>query len=161
MSNIYLNTVIYKIVCKDTSILDLYVGHTTNFFIRKKRHFSSFKDNKNKLKVYMVIREHGGWDNWEMLEIEKYPCFNSVEARKRERHWFDMLKPSLNMNSPICNNKKEWVESCNRWNKKDPERYKEIQKQWREQHHEYHKLYNRKYHVFRAESRRFLNILLQ
>ena len=34
----YLNTIIYKIVCKDLSISDVYVGQTTNFTKRKSQH---------------------------------------------------------------------------------------------------------------------------
>ena len=34
----YSNTIIYKISCKDTSITDIYVGHTTNFIQRKHTH---------------------------------------------------------------------------------------------------------------------------
>ena len=34
----YSNTVIYKIMCKDPDITDVYVGHTTNFLQRKIAH---------------------------------------------------------------------------------------------------------------------------
>ena len=37
----YSNTVIYKILCKETIINDLYVGHTTNFSQRKSYHKSA------------------------------------------------------------------------------------------------------------------------
>ena len=35
---IYNNTIIYKIVCNDLNIKDLYVGHTTDFTKRKYKH---------------------------------------------------------------------------------------------------------------------------
>ena len=34
----YSKTIIYKIVCNDLNITDVYVGHTTNFIKRKARH---------------------------------------------------------------------------------------------------------------------------
>ena len=31
----YSSTIIYKIVCKDLNVKDIYIGHTTNFIKRK------------------------------------------------------------------------------------------------------------------------------
>ena len=31
-----------------------------------------------------MIRENGDWNNWSMIEIEKYPCNDDNEARARE-----------------------------------------------------------------------------
>jgi hypothetical protein len=97
----------YKIVCNDLYITDLYVGQTTDFRRRKYNHKSacSNKDGEgyNK-KVYDFIRENGGWDNWSMVEIEKFPCADSNEAHKRERFWVETLKASLNCNIPSRTN---------------------------------------------------------
>ena len=41
----YSNTIIYKITCKDPSITDVYVGHTTNFVQRKHCHKQSCNNN--------------------------------------------------------------------------------------------------------------------
>lgn len=98
MSKNYQNTIIYKIVCKDVSINDIYVGHTTDFIKRKCGHKSMCNNNKKNLKIYKTIRENGGWENWEMVEIEKYPCNNGGEARARERYWIVGLNCSMNSN---------------------------------------------------------------
>ena len=85
---IYLNTIIYKIVCKDLSITDVYVGQTTNFTKRKNQHKRNCCNpdaEKHHLKVYQHIRDYGGWENFDMIEIEKYPCNDANEGRKRER----------------------------------------------------------------------------
>ena len=37
----YSNTIIYKITCKDSTVKDVYVGHTTNFVQRKHSHKQS------------------------------------------------------------------------------------------------------------------------
>ena len=100
----YSKTIIYKIVCKDLSIKDLYIGSTTDFTTRKCGHKHDCNNDKRKhynFKVYQMIRENGGWDNWEMLEIEKYPCNNNNEARTRERFWYEELHASMNTLRPI------------------------------------------------------------
>ena len=99
----YSNTVIYKIVCNDLSITDLYVGQTTDFTKRKSQHKLSCNRSKNRhhdLKVYKTIRDNGGWDNWSMIEIEKFGCQDRNEASARERHWFEVLNAKLNSAYP-------------------------------------------------------------
>ena len=99
----YENTIIYKIVCNDLSIKELYVGHTTNFRIRKNRHKSMCNNERclsYNLKVYQFIRANGGWENFTMIEIEKFTCDDSNEATKRERFWLESLNATLNCNIP-------------------------------------------------------------
>ena len=106
----YSTTVIYKIVCNDLAITDLYVGHTTNFRMRKFTHQDSCK-NENKrsynTKIYKTIRDNGGFQNWSMVQIESFPCANGNEARARERYWYEQLSATLNVRYPI-RNKKEY-----------------------------------------------------
>ena len=101
----YTNTIIYKIVCKDLTIKDLYIGHTTQFTKRKSGHKADLKIKKHKLQI--TILENGGWDNWDMIEVEKYSCVDSNEARARERYWYELLNASLNGQSPNLN-----IENC-------------------------------------------------
>jgi len=109
----YSNTIIYKIVCKDLSKTDVYVGHTTDFRTRKGKHKSNCYNVKEKhynIKVYQYIRENGGWDNFDMIEIEKYSeCKDANEARKRERYWYEELNAKLNSVCPI-RTQKELIE---------------------------------------------------
>jgi hypothetical protein len=99
----YSKTVMYKIVSKDLNIKEVYVGHTTDFIKRKYSH-KSLTENKNSrkytYKLYNFIRQNGGWDNFEMLEIEKYSCNDSNEARTRERYWFELLNAKINSRYP-------------------------------------------------------------
>ena len=108
----YENTIIYKIVCNDLTITDMYVGHTTNFKQRKSVHKSDCinpHSKKYNYKIYIKIRENGGWNNWKMVEIEKFSCKDIYEATARERYWFELLnKPSLNVHIP-SRNKQEWT----------------------------------------------------
>jgi len=100
----YSNTIIYKIICNDHSVTDIYVGHTTNFVKRKYQH-KTLCNNKSKLKIYDVIRQNGGWDNWSMVEIAKYCCQDVTEARIKEQEHYELLKQTLNTVNPISSNK--------------------------------------------------------
>lgn len=91
----YFKTVIYKIVCRNLTIKDCYIGSTTDF--RKRKYLHKCNCKKNFYKVYQFINLNGGWDNWDMIEIEKYPCMDSNEKRRRERYWMEELKAELNM----------------------------------------------------------------
>lgn len=98
----YSNTIIYKICCKDLNITDVYIGHTTNFQKRLLQHKTVCnKILKNDLKVYKFIREHGGWDNWDMVEFARYNCKDLDEARLKEHEHFISTNSTLNTNFPI------------------------------------------------------------
>jgi GIY-YIG catalytic domain len=106
MSNLlemYKNTVIYKIQCKDEKITDIYIGHTTNFKQRNNVHKNNCNIKTSKghnYKIYKIIRENGGWDNWNMIIIEEYPCENVNEAKERERYWIEKESSQLNVTIP-------------------------------------------------------------
>ena len=95
----YSKTSIYKIVCKDLEVKDLYIGHTTNFYKRKQEHKNNcIKENYAAFNsyVYQEIRKNGGWNNWDMIEVEKYICNDEREATARERFWMENLHATLN-----------------------------------------------------------------
>ena len=108
----YSNTIIYKIYCKDETITDLYVGHTTNFSQRKYAHKMSCK--KQNIKLYNIIRDNGGWDNWEMIEIARYNCKNSSEARIKEHYHYELLNSTLNSYPPVQNKLQLYCSECNK-----------------------------------------------
>ncbi len=85
------------------NITDSYVGSTTNFTKRKNGHKSDCNDANCKqynFKLYKTIREKGGWNNWTMIEIEKYNCNDGHELRARERYYYELLQSNLNMQKP-------------------------------------------------------------
>ena len=99
----YANTIVYKIVCNDLNITECYVGHTTNFVQRKNQHRKTCVNEKGQVyncKLYKTIRENGGWENYSMIEIEKYPCNDVNEARAKEREYYEKLNSSLNSKNP-------------------------------------------------------------
>ena len=109
----YQNTVIYKICCDD--INDFYIGSTTDFTKRKNYHKSACNNEGSKahnLKVYQTIRANGGWDNWRMVEIERYPCNNRQEAHMREEQIRMALNATLNIYRAWADGGKCEVEGC-------------------------------------------------
>ena len=94
----YSNTIIYKIYCNDTIIKTVYIGHTTNYYQRKCAHkndCNNINSPKYLSSMYTFIRNNGGWYNWTMIEIAKYNCLDSTEARIKE-HYHNKLENGLN-----------------------------------------------------------------
>jgi len=98
----YSNTIIYKITCKDENISDLYVGYTTNFVQRKYAHkISCTNNNNNNCKVYQIIRNNGGWDNWKMEIVDIIKCKDQYDAKRKEQEYVILLKATLNSVEPL------------------------------------------------------------
>lgn len=77
---------IYKIYCKDENIKECYIGSTKNLDDRIKEHQRKCNNPKCNIKVYKFIRENGGFNNWNFVEIEKTDKENRFI---RERFWID------------------------------------------------------------------------
>ena len=100
----YSNTIFYKIQCKNPDVKDMYIGHTTNFVQRKLAHkYSCIYDKcaNYHCKVYNVIRENGGWDNWNMEIIAFHNCEDLYAARKLEQQYFEQYNATLNSVEPL------------------------------------------------------------
>jgi hypothetical protein len=142
----YSKTIIYKIVCNDLDIKEVYVGSTVNFTRRKCHHKSCCNDVNNKgynYKKYQFIRANGGWDNWTMYEIEKFPCNDKHEGCARERYWIENLNATLNKQIPTrtykewCEDNKEIIQQKNKeYCKDNRDKIKEHKKQYCEDNKE-------------------------
>ena len=100
----YSNTIFYKIYCKDPNIAELYIGHTTNFVQRKHAHkqtCSNIKSSSYNCKLYEVIRNNDGWDNWKMDIIAFHECHDLFSAKKYEQQYFEEFKATLNSIEPL------------------------------------------------------------
>ena len=128
----YSNTYFYKIVCKDLSITDCYVGHTTDFIKRKHSHKQACNNPArfHNLDLYKTIRENGNWDNW--------------EARKREREYIEELKskPEANQLGKIFreNHKEEKKEYDKEYRENNKEHRQENSRTYRENKKDYLKV---------------------
>ena len=101
----YANSVVYKIVCLDPTITDLYVGSTTNLIRRKCAHKNTCININNKhhnLYVYTFIRDNGGFENWQFVVVRRYNNIKTKEELlRKERKYIDKLKPTLNKHLPL------------------------------------------------------------
>jgi len=143
----YSNTVIYRLYSKNPNIKDDYIGHATNFVKRQTNHKTKCNNNKNSskkefhLKVYVFIRENGGFDNW-LFEILEYADLKDKdEAEKLEGHYIEIFKPTLNKNDvgltpeEIKENQRKQDKKCKDKKREDPEYKKkeaETNKKWAE-----------------------------
>ena len=104
----YSKACIYKIVCRDIEIKDCYVGSTSNLIKRKYYHkyvCNNANSKRYNFYVYNFIRDNGGFDNWDFIEIEKFDCKTKEELHRRERYYIETLKASLNKNIPTRTHK--------------------------------------------------------
>jgi hypothetical protein len=91
---------IYSITCFNEKVKGIYVGSTKDFVDRQiKQKYASNDKNRKHLKVYRVINENGGWDNWEFTCLQIRNC-TEIDARIIERDWYDKLKADLNTYRP-------------------------------------------------------------
>lgn len=138
------NAVIYKLVCKDPEILDTYVGSTMNYTKRKymhKHHCTNEQAENHHLYVYKFIRDHGGWDNWQMLEICKASeCTTKQELCRLERRYLEELKATLNKVVPTRTDHEYYVDNI----EKHKERCKQYEEENKEKLNEYRKEYYQK-----------------
>lgn len=93
------NYIIYKICCRDPNIKELYVGSTSSYARRIQSHKTAVTNPSNaahNFPVYKVIRENGGWDNWEHSIIEEIENTNKTDVRIREEQITKELGATLN-----------------------------------------------------------------
>jgi hypothetical protein len=144
--------IMYKIQPKNPNLIFSYIGHTSEFSRRyeaHKRNTTNIKDLKHyHLKVYQTIRDNGGWNEWEIIEIEKYICSTKLEARIREQE----LMISHNTNLNTCKafitedeRKKKKQEITKKYKAEHVELIKEQQQQYKQEHKEVIKEQMRKY----------------
>ena len=131
----------YKFVCNDPEIKSTYVGHTTNFIERKSHHKSCCIYDNNKLlkniKLYKIIRNFGGWENWRMVEIESRIVKSKRDAEKIEQDFMDALNADMNtIKSFAAETTKEYLQN---YNKIHFDHLKEIKQKYNEKHKEYFK----------------------
>ncbi len=120
--------IIYCIKQKETGYdSPIYIGSTNHFDRRKMNHKTNYNNTNRKeynYKVYQYIRENGGWDNFEMLEIGVIEYETEEELRIEEQKWIDDLGAELNGHRAYLSKKKH-KELNNIKRKKYYQKYKE------------------------------------
>ena len=143
----YSRSLIYKLCCNDTDVKEEYVGSTTDFTKRKNSHKNhcnnpNTKEYRYNLKVYQYIREYGGFENWSMIQIEKFPCESKRELETRERYWIETLESKLNSSIPTRTQKEYYIENA--------DKLKENMKEYRIENADKLKEINRQYYIENA-----------
>jgi len=120
----------YKIVNVNADCEMMYVGSTCNMKQRRKKHKGDC-NNPNaqgyNFKVYKTIREHGGWDEFNMIEIGTAEQITLTEAHVIEETYRIELK--ANMNTRRCYGI-ESAEYHKQYYIDNSDKIKEQQKQW-------------------------------
>jgi len=96
----YQTSKIYKIYCLDSNVTDTYVGSTLNLRNRKNFHRYSCNTMRSNQHLYRVIRDNGGFDNWDFELLETFPCWSRNQLLMRENYWWGKLQATLNTNTP-------------------------------------------------------------
>ena len=99
----YENSVIYKLCCTDPTVEEVYVGSTTNFRKRKNQHkecCTNASSKKHGFAVYNYIRENGGWDNWDMVQVAEVNAKDKRALHATERRYVEQLGATLNRQVP-------------------------------------------------------------
>lgn len=144
----YSNTIIYKLCCNDPNVNEIYIGHTTNFIQRKHGHKRACcnENTKNHNQyVYQFIRNHGGWDNWSMIQIENVKCNDRRQAEALEHKWIKNLGASLNVNNPYAMCKEQPQLYKQAWYEENKDEILEKNKEHYEEHKEEKIAYQKKY----------------
>ena len=146
----YSKITIYKIVHKDDIHNEnVYVGSTTDFKRRKHAHKTCCNNPDSKefnTPKYQFIRDNGGWNEWSMIEIEKYPCNDKREAEARERYWIEHYQSNLNKVIP--------TRSITEWYENNKQYYKQKHKEYRDANKKHYNQYHKEY---RENNREIIN----
>ena len=106
----YQKTFIYKLCCRDPTISQIYVGHSTDFKQRNIRHkYTCNNINSNAYNTYKsrFIRENGNYENWMMIKLYDYPCDSKRDAEAEECKTMIELNATLNTHKPFITEEKK------------------------------------------------------
>ena len=140
----YSNTTIYKLVHKeDYDNANIYIGSTTDFIRRKNNHKNCCHNEKQKAhndKKYQYIRDNGGWDCFNMIEVEKFPCNDGNEARAREEYWRCHFNSQLNsIRAYRTEEQRKEIDKERKREYREHDEYREYQKEYQKKYY-----YNKK-----------------
>ena len=141
----YSNTTIYKLVHKeDYDNANIYIGSTTDFIRRKNNHKTVCNSEKTigyNDKKYQYIRGNGGWDCFNMIEVEKFPCNDGNEARTREEYWRCHFNSQLNsIRAYRTEEQRKEIDKERKREYREHNEYREYQKEYQKQYYEQNKV---------------------
>ena len=145
------NYYIYKIVCKDERTNDFYIGSTSNITRRRCQHknvCNNIKDKGYNLKIYKIIRDNGGWNNWELKVIEELKDYSKIQASIKEEEWRVKLQPKMNL-IKAYQSLEDFQQTTKQHNQEyylnNKEKEKERSKEYKNNHYDKIKEYQKEY----------------
>ena len=143
----YSQTIIYKIIPNNIILNYCYIGNTCNIQNRIQNYQSNCINYNcaayNRL-LYRTIRENGGWNEWSLIPIEKFPCNNDNEARQREQFYIEKFNTNLNIIRAFRSEEVK-IEQINKDNR-TPEQIREKTKKYYEKNKEICNIKSRLYY---------------
>ena len=90
---------LYRLQSKNEKIRQIYIGSTWCFIISRDYHRNACNIPEHpeyNTRVHMFIREHGGWDKWDFVELYAFTCNGINERLTKEQSYRGNCMPSLN-----------------------------------------------------------------
>jgi len=150
--NKYHYSFIYKIVCLDPNIDDIYIGSTISLTTRCLSHMRNTINKTHKIyhrKFYTFIRDSGGYENWEMQVIKQFKCETRKELLKEEQKYIDELKPSLNTGTAFTT-EEEKEKQVKKWYQDNKEKLIKKSRKW---HQDNKEKQNAKAKIYRQDNK--------
>ena len=86
--------IIYKIICKDENIKEMYIGSTFNLNQRINEHKRHYKYDRSKnIKLYKFIKD---FENFKFEILETFECETKRQKEQKEQEYINKFLPSLN-----------------------------------------------------------------
>lgn len=139
---------VYQIKCKDPKITETYVGSTVDLKQRIRQHRYKCIEGNNEcwLKIYVFMRENGGFDNFEFNILEEFTDISKEQLRDEEQKYIKQITPQLNKKNASVT-----PEELKEYHRKYSKEYKHAHK---EQCNQYNKKYYREHKEERREIKR-------
>lgn len=97
-------TSIYKVVCKDLTIKDTFVGSSRNLTATTRDYKVTINNGAKQVPdeqyMFATVKANGGFAKWDLILIEEFTYNNRHELTARIRHWVETLGATLNQPLP-------------------------------------------------------------
>ena len=106
---------------------EVYVGSTCGSLPKRLYDHKSMGKKKSSIRVYAHLNAIG-WASVSIVLVEEYVCENKMQLERRERHWIEVLKPTLNTYVP--------TRTVQEWTQANKEHVQQQHKAWYENNKE-------------------------
>ena len=129
---------IYRIVSKNQELKNCYIGKTRNLTSRIRQHKSdsiNIQSRRYNLPMYQYIREHGGFENFEVINLKDIWIDGAENTSIHEQYYFELYGGFINCLNTYYPNRKA-RETSLIYYYKHKEQVTEYQAKYRNEHKE-------------------------